>query len=455
MTAERTRRAIGLVLFVAFGIGVAVYLLARVGTTVIPGSKQYTFEVDVKSSVALADAADVREAGVAIGRVSAIKQAGTITALELSIDRRYGPVYRDATVLIRAKSVAGENYVQLDPGTPRAGSVPAGGVLGLGHELQPVQDDDVFSIFGAAERRSLRRGLAGLGGGLAGQGGSHLNQTLGAMTAVIQQGQDFSRVLADERTQTAGLLNSFDIVTAALGQRAADLQTLTRAALTTASAVSTRDAALRATVAALPAFLHQGQITAARLGSFSVDATPVMSDLRIAAQDLVPAVRDLRPAATAATTTLAELDRFAAIARPTFLRLAPFARTTGTFVAPYSSFLQQLNPLVGYLTPYWRELSTWFANAGAAVQAADPVGHLARVTLPISRSNYPTIVQGSTAKLLAKLSGGLDTRGTDAYPSPGSSGTPQPQVGSVPPLTADPPYAGRSAAASRAHARRR
>lgn len=440
MTAERSRRALGLVLFVCFGIGVAIYLLARVGTTVLPSGSKYTFEADVKSSIALASAADVREAGVQIGRVSGIKQAGTITALELSIDKKYAPIYRDATILVRAKSVAGENYVQVDPGNPSAGRLPAGGVLSLAHELQPVQDDDVFSIFGARQRHNLQRGLDGLGKGLAGAGGRNLNDTLGAMTAVVNRGQSFARILADERTQTARLLGSFDTVASALGDRAAAIATLTRATLSTSRAVATRDAALRATIGVLPAFLHQGQVTADRLGSFSADATPVMSNLRIAAQALVPAIRDLRPAASAADVTLAALDRFAQAARPTFTALPGFDRATSSFVPPYSSFLQQLNPFVAYLHPYWREISTWFANAGAAVTAADPVGNLARVTLPISRSNYPTIIQGSLAQLLAKLSGGLDTRGTNAYPAPGNSANPQAIGGAVPPLQPDPPY---------------
>jgi phospholipid/cholesterol/gamma-HCH transport system substrate-binding protein len=440
VTAERTRRGIGLLAFVAFGIGVALFLLGRVGTTILPGASQYGFEADVHSSIALANAADVREAGVRIGRVTGIKQAGTITALNLSIDSKYGPVYHNATVLIRAKSVAGENYVELNPGDPSSGSVRSGGVLALSHSLEPTQDDDVFSIFNAPERANLRKALAGLGGGLAGQGGNNLNQTVAAMDAAVAQGRDFSRVLADERLQVAQLVDSFGAVTAALGNRAADIQTLTRDALTTATAVATRNAQLRATIASLPGFLRQGRQTAQRLGSFSVNATPVMSNLRLAAQALVPAVRDLRPASLEATTTLAALARFAQVAQPTFAELKPFADATRSFVPSYSGFVQQLNPLVAYLAPYWQELSTWFANDGAAVAPQDSISHLARVQLPISRSNYPTIISGPTAAILKKLSGGLDTRGTDAYPPAGTSGTPEPQPAAIPPLSPDPPY---------------
>ncbi len=440
MTAERTRRAAGLLAFVAFGIGVAIYLLARVGTTLLPGAKQYRFEADVKSSIALANAADVREAGVAIGRVTGIKQAGSITALDLSIDHKYGPVYKNSTVLIRSKSVAGENYVELNPGDPSSGALASGGVLPLSQELQPTQDDDVFSILGAPERKNLARGLSGLGGGLSGQGANHLNQTIEASTAVVNQGQDFAQVLADERNQVSQLVSSFDTVTSALGNRAQDIQTLTRSALTTATAVATRDVALRATIDALPGFLAQGRQTAQRLGSFSVNATPVMYNLRLAAQALVPAVRDLGPASREATKTLSTLAKFAQVAQPTFKALTPFATATRSFVSPYSGFLQQLNPFVSYLDPYWRELSTWFANTGAAVEPADSIGHLARIVLPISRSNFPTIIQGPAAAILKALSGGLDTRGTDSYPPAGTSATPEPLPATVPPLAADPPY---------------
>jgi phospholipid/cholesterol/gamma-HCH transport system substrate-binding protein len=444
MTAERTRRAAGLLLFVAFGIGVAVFLLARVGTTILPGPSQYQFEADVKSSIALANAADVREAGVKIGRVQGIKQAGSITALDLSIDKKYGPVYKNSTVLIRSKSVAGENYVELAPGDPSSGAIPSGGVLPLSQELAPTQDDDVFSIFDAPERKNLSRGLSGLGSGLSGQGANNLNQTIEATTGVVNQGQDFAQVLADERNQVSQLVASFDTVTSALGARAQAIQTLTRSALSTASAVATRDVALRATIDALPGFLSQGRETAQRLGSFSVNATPVMSNLRLAAQALVPAVRDLGPASTEATKTLSTLARFATVAQPTFRQLTPFANATRAFVGPYSAFLQQLNPLVAYLDPYWRELSTWFANTGAAVAPSDSIGHLARIMLPISRSNFPTVVNGPQAAILKTLSGGLDTRGTDAYPAAGSSGTPGPQPATVPPLSPDPPYLGKS-----------
>ncbi|HET9073643.1 MAG TPA: MlaD family protein, partial [Solirubrobacteraceae bacterium] len=140
MTAQRWWRAARLVLFIGFAVGVVVYLLGRVGTSVIPSSgSTYHVEADVPSSFEMAQAADVREAGVLVGRVAAVRRAGTVTALELAIDPQYAPIYRNATVLIRAKSIADEKYVQLDPGTPQAGRLADGSVLSVSHALQAVQ----------------------------------------------------------------------------------------------------------------------------------------------------------------------------------------------------------------------------------------------------------------------------------------------------------------------------
>ena len=264
------------------------------------------------------------------------------------------------------------------------------------------------------------------------------------MTAVVNQGQDFSQVLADERIQTARLVSSFDTVASALGNRAADIQALTRSALATATAVSTRDRQLRATLATLPGFLRQGEVTAKRLGSFSVNATPVMSDLRVAAQALVPAMRDLGPAANAAQTTLATLERFAARRPADLHRLRPFADATRSFASPYSGLLQQLNPFVAYLRPVLAgdlDLVRQRRRRGPGRRPRRPPRSGDAADQPLE---LPDDHPGPEAQILAKLSGGLDTRGTNAYPLPGTSGQPQPRTTVVPPLQPDPPYVSRS-----------
>jgi len=439
MTVQRTLKAFGLLAFAGFAIGAAIVLLARVGTQVLPQDR-YTIQADVSDAVALAGAADVRQAGVKIGRVSKIREHGRLIQLELALDPKYAPVYRDATTLVRAKSIAEENYLELDPGTPAAGRIPEGGRLPVRRNLEATQNDDVFSIFDRPRRAGLRRALAGLEGGLKGRGGRDLNRTVGSMTGLVEEASPFARVLAQERSHVARLADSFGVVTAALGERADAIRSLTRSGETAAEAVAARDDQLKATISALPPLLRQGRETGARLRSFSTGATPVMADLRQAMQALVPVVDQLRPAAVEGKRALASLRRFSRAAKPAFRTLPRFARSLSAFVPGYEGFLRELNPLVRYLDPYWREISTWFALAGAATDRTDAISNVARVLIPISRSSLPGTLPPEVEEVAKQLSGGLDTRGSNAFPAPGASAGSVPASGEYPRLEAEPPY---------------
>jgi len=432
-------KAFGLVCFFGFAIGAAVYLLDRVGTHVIPQGS-YSIQADVPNAVALAGDADVRQAGVRIGRVSGIREHGQLIQLRLDIDEKHAPVYRNATTLVRAKSIAEENYIELDPGTPNAGRVPEGGRITVARNLEATQNDDVFSIFDRMRRASVRRTLGGLADGLEGKGGRDLNRTVEAMSAIVDDASPFARILAEKRASVARLVDSFGIVTAALGDREEAIRSLTRSAKTASEAVAVRDEQLKATIDALPGFLRQSRATSLKLGSFSTGATPVMRDLRGAMEDLVPVMRELRPASVEGRAALASLERFARAGTPTFRALPRFDRSLSSFVPPFERFLRELNPLVKHLDPYWREISTWFALAGAAVDNTDKIGHVARVLLPVSRSSLPGTLPPDVEKVVDQLMGGFDTRGSNAFPKPGTAANPVPGTGEYPRLEADPPY---------------
>lgn len=439
MTGSQRLRLLWVTMFVFTCIGALLFLLYLVGVNVKPGTDHYRVKVEVPTAVALAQYADVRQAGMVIGGVSKLEPADGKTVLELELEERYGPIHRDATVLIRAKSIAEENYVELDPGTKRAGTLAAGDTLPVERALEATQNDDVFSIFNQFRRRDLRRALGGLGPGL--RRGSDLNRTFESSSAFADDASPFARILAQERRHVAGLVDSFGRVTGALGEREEAIRTLTRQAKTTAEAVAARDERFRATLEALPPFLAQGRVTADRLTDFSTGATPVLRDLRLATEDLVPTVRDLRPAARAGRLTVAELERFSRAALPAVRRLEPFSQSARRFVPPFSGLLREANPLLAYLDPYWRELTTWFATQGAHTQNKDEVGNLARVLLPISRDNFPGVLPPEIEEFVDRLSAPFDTRGTNPFPAPGEAANPtQPFSGEYPRLEQEPPY---------------
>lgn len=439
MTRSQRLHAVYVLAFMLGCFAIASYFFSLAGTRIIPGGARYEVQAIVPDAVSLARAGDVRIKGVDVGKVAKIGARGDATVIEMQLDKEHAPVYRDARVLVRAKSVAGENYVEIDPGSPAAGALPSGGVLGEGHADEATQIDQLFSVFDETRRRDLQRSLEGLAGGLPDRG-ADLNRTLEATAAVPRQGADAAAALAKDGGDVAQLVDAFGRVSRALGERKQAIATLTKQAAAAARAVQTRDHRIRATLAALPGFLRQARDTSTRLTRFSASATPVVRDLRLASRDLVPAVRELVPAARDGAQTVGALQTFAKAASPAVARLAPFAEQGSSFVAPLAGFLRQGNPMFAYLAPYWKEVSTFFALTSASFQSYDATGHVARIVLPISRSDAAGALTAEQEALLQKLSGPLDTRGTNAYPKPGEAGGVAPLAAAPPRLAPDPPY---------------
>lgn len=442
MTTEQRWRAVGLALFLAASFFVASLYFRQAGTSLLPsGSSAYAVQAVVPTAVALAPDADVREAGVNIGKVDSItasRSQGAASLIKFELDS-HAPIYRDAKLYIRSKSVVGENYVELDPGNPASGALPSGGLLGIGSAQEATQVDQILSVFDHARQQDLQRALFGLAGGLQG-GGNNLNRTLEAASALPDQGSAAAQTLAGDRTQLASLIDTFGTVTRALGSRQASIQLLTRQIDATAVAVAARDTELRSVLGHLPPFLTQAQTTAGRLQSFALSATPVVHNLRLAAQDLVPAVRVLDPAARRGQAVVAELRAFAVAATPALRKLEPFAASGTAFVPALDALLRPARPLVSYLAPYLHELGSFFALDAASLQANDSTGHVGRIILPVSASDLAGVLTAPEQALLRRLEGSFDTRGQNAYPVPGAVAANQPFSGRYPQLTPDPPY---------------
>ena len=439
MITGQRNSAIFLALFLAGALAVFLGLFTLSGGRLVPGQEGYRVEVIVPDALGLSKNADVRQAGVRIGKLVESRNLSGAGALLLELDEDHAPVYRDATVLVRTKSVAGENYVELDPGDPQAGAVPDGGRLAIDRAKEATQLDEVLSVLSPRRRRQLQHALAGLGGGLENRGGD-LNRLLESGSATVDSAAPTVGTLAVEREHVAGLVDSLGRVTRSLGDRREAIGVLVRQAKVAAEAVAARDERLDRSLAALPGFLTQTRATSARLRRFSVAATPVVRDLRLATQDLGPAVEALRSAAPAGRRVVRELQPFARAMKAPVAELRPFSTAATAAVPPLAATLREVNPLLGYLSPYWRELSTMFAQIGAATKYTDSVGHLGRLAIMLSRASLPGTLPLDQSRLvdrLTQLAGG-NPLGVNAYPAPGEAGLSKSFSGDYPRLQREP-----------------
>jgi phospholipid/cholesterol/gamma-HCH transport system substrate-binding protein len=387
----------------------------------------------VPNAFQLVPNADVRAAGVKIGNVQTIQSSHGNTAVRIELKKKYAPLYRDARVLVRTKTLVGENYLSIDPGTPKAGRVPSGGTLPLANAEDAVQLDQILSALDDHTRARVRADLSNLGAGMHDRG-KYLNRLLAGTRPLVYDGGRLMRILAAHKEAVGRIVDNTGRVFQALGERTESVRSLAVQAKKTAEAVVRRDDRLAQAFRELPSTLRQAQKSTGRLGRFSSTATPVMRDLRLAAVDLGPVMRDLAPSARTARSLFKEFPPLLTRLNPLLAQLRTFSKASPPTVRSLDATLRALNPALAYLNPYAKEFGAFFGNVGMANDVRDATGALGRVFL-LYGPNTLTIFTDKERKLIDALFGpghNVFKEETNPYPKAGSVGKEQPFDGNVP-----------------------
>src|SRR3954454_18127801 len=116
-------RVLTMVLFALSCFGLLLFLWLSFGGAIPLKPEGYRFKVDMPEATQLGLEADVREAGVTVGHVvskSLAGGAGNATTATVEMDAKYAPVRANARVILRQKTLLGETYLEMTPGTPGA-----------------------------------------------------------------------------------------------------------------------------------------------------------------------------------------------------------------------------------------------------------------------------------------------------------------------------------------------
>ena len=135
--------------------------------------------------------AQVRISGVPVGHVVSTRASGKTVAATVQIDHQFAPVPRDVRAIVRFKTLLGENFVELSPGTPTAPRLADGATLPAHGTQQAQLVDQVLQSFDAPTRRAFKQFVTGLGDALDGRGGD-LNDVLGNAQPTAE---DFDRLV--------------------------------------------------------------------------------------------------------------------------------------------------------------------------------------------------------------------------------------------------------------------
>lgn len=115
-------------IFVLLGLLVLTFFAVRVSKYGGVGGKGYTIIADFTTAAGLEPKADVKMAGVPIGKVDEIKLIGTNARLVLRINEGVR-IPRDSMASIQSQGMLGEKYVEIFPGKAVDQSLAAGGTM--------------------------------------------------------------------------------------------------------------------------------------------------------------------------------------------------------------------------------------------------------------------------------------------------------------------------------------
>lgn len=402
--------------------------------------ERFEFTAVVPDGQQLVPNSDVAVAGVRVGQVTDITNRGGRGVIRISLfDKQALPIYRDATLEVRAKTVVGESYVDLRRGTPAGGRMPADAELPLDQAKSTILIDQVLESLDPATRKAVSLNLRALGRGLEGRS-RDVSSLLGSLQPALDDTGEVARTLRQQRTEVAALVSQAGQLMRAVGDRTGDLRRLVTAAKTTAEAVARRDRALGEGIEELPATLQQARGSVSKLGGFSGRATPVVENLRAALSDLHPVLRDLRPSAVGARRLVREIPPLLERADPLLASLRRFAAVAPPAVDGLDSLLCEANPMLSYLTPYRRDLAAFTGNFGR-FHVRDRWGNVGQVHPLLNDRSYtgwsPELRKLAAPLLDDGVVGKVLKTGQNAYPEPGTSGRPQPFSGRYPRVEAE------------------
>ncbi|MFT4035268.1 MAG: MlaD family protein [Patulibacter sp.] len=355
-----------MVLFALSCFGLTLFLWLQFGGSVPFKAQGYRITTTFPEATQLATEADVRIAGVGIGRVKkVVPGANGRSTVTFELQRRYTPLPKGTKAILRQKTLLGETYIALSPPAKPTGYIEEGGRIPDRDVGSTTELDELFSTFDPATRKAFQQWMQEGGKGLAGQG-ANMGKALVELQMLVSDLSGTAQTLDQQTPRLASALSD--------GRRVLDAATQTPGALRRAIVESERvfrqtgqnDAALTALVQKLPRLL-----TATKSGTKAIEEFTTSTGA--ASQRLLPTAKALAPATRALTTVSPDLKQLlTGIERVNTNAVKGLPATEQalsslpTILSGLDPFLKQLNPVLEYTGLYSSQIAGGIANLAAA-----------------------------------------------------------------------------------------
>jgi phospholipid/cholesterol/gamma-HCH transport system substrate-binding protein len=361
----------------------------------------YRAQFSSAQSVTPGQGQTVQIAGVDVGEITSVDLENGRAVIGMKIRRKYTPIYKDATALLRPKTGLNDMILELNPGSRRSGEAAEGSAIPIDQTDPNVNFDEVLSALDADTRDFLKLLLGGAAQGVGGQG-----RRLGASLKRFEPtGRYLARLngaLARRDRNIRRAIHNFSLLAGALGAKDDQIAGLVDSSSRVFRAFADQDANLRETLRLLPGALTATDTTLGKVDQLAGVLGPTLGDLRPAARALGPALRQTRPFLRQTTPVIRDqLRPFTREALPVVKVLRPAASDLAATTPNLTTSLKVVNRLLNelaYNPPgseegflFW---ASWANHAGASVfSAQDAHGPIRRGLVLASCSSLLVLSQ--------------------------------------------------------------
>ncbi|UTI63251.1 MlaD family protein [Paraconexibacter antarcticus] len=400
-----------MVTFALSCFGLLLFLWISFGGAVPLQPKGYRVKISVAEATQLATQADVRISGVPIGKVVTLERDGDRTLATLQIKPKYVPLPDDVRVILRQKTLLGETYVEMTPGTRTAPRLAENATLPAKQAQNTVELDEVLQSLDAPSRKNLQSWLNGWAASMDGRA-ENINDILGTLPATVDDAGDLLGILAQQRRALRQLISGAGTVFATVGDRDRATRQIITAGDTVLRTTAARQGDLRATVRALPPFLAALRGAARPAAQLSQTLTPSLRTLRPVARTLKPTVQGAARLGTQLSLTARRLDPVITTAKQGLPATRQVLAAAGPALDRVSPLAGDLVPIAQFLDAYKKDFTrSWAYVANATAPTAASGGgrqvHYLRLILPVWN------------EIVAEYAKRGPTNRANPYPAPG------------------------------------
>ncbi|MCW2778370.1 MAG: hypothetical protein JWN17_2095 [Frankiales bacterium] len=363
-----------------------------------PWTGSYTFAGEFQSvpAVSPGNGQEVRIAGVPVGSITkaSVTDAGT-AKLTMKLDEGT-VVYKDAKLLLRPKSPLNEMYVEMDPGTAKAGKLREGGTIAKSQTAQPVLVDEVLGNLDKRSRDALSSLLAESDVALA-HAQPDLVDGIGSVKDTVVDLKPLATALQTRRDKIARLVTDVSRISQVVGGKDQRLAALANDTSRTLATVSSNNDALSASLADLPGVVDELGNATSKVDGLADELTPTLKDVTAASKDLPPALRELTDTVESLRTFSDKARPVIADARPVVAGLRPVVRDLNTSLRRISPITAKLDQDTALLVPYLVGVQDFFYNTMQLTTLSDANGGIFRGIVQEGSTALPVTAPGIPA----------------------------------------------------------